>query len=365
MLKKNRIASVELLRIISMLMIIAYHWELHGNNGKIIFSPLSIKQFFSFAIGSWGTVGVDLFFIISSYFLLKSKYIKINRIIILIIKVSLYGTVILLIANLAGITEFNLVEMIKSVLGVFAYQYWFIVVYLVIYCLHPTINMVITRLSEKYYLFILCILLFCTYGLGFIFTNELVGRLACGITIYFLIGFLEKYPQKKKRFSNYGLLICLSGILGILFAECLLSYIGMKYLGKANSIINRMQMTQSPVMLIVSCSFFYFIFDKNISGNKVIDFLGKYSVGAYLLHGGSSFIKNYLWDDLLKAGELYRSGPLLNYISHYIISVIAIFGIGCLAEYIVDYFIQIFVNRIMSLKTTTKAQDTFMTPIDR
>ena len=58
--KKN--TSFELMRIVSMIMICAYHWQLHGYNDGIASSELCTNQIFSFAFGSWGVLGVNLFY---------------------------------------------------------------------------------------------------------------------------------------------------------------------------------------------------------------------------------------------------------------------------------------------------------------
>lgn len=49
--------SIELLRVISMLMIVAFHWQLHAKHDSVYRSQLTGNQIFSFTIGSWGTLG--------------------------------------------------------------------------------------------------------------------------------------------------------------------------------------------------------------------------------------------------------------------------------------------------------------------
>ena len=58
---KKRNTSFELMRIIAMLMVCAYHWQLHGNNDMIPRSGLSANQIISFIFGSWGVLGLICF----------------------------------------------------------------------------------------------------------------------------------------------------------------------------------------------------------------------------------------------------------------------------------------------------------------
>lgn len=119
---KKRNTSFELMRIIAMLMVCAYHWQLHGNNDMIPRSELSANQIISFIFGSWGVLGVNLFFLLSFYFLIKKNNITYSKYIKLAIKVSFFGTVTYIIGILCGITEFSFLEIIRTILGVFANQ---------------------------------------------------------------------------------------------------------------------------------------------------------------------------------------------------------------------------------------------------
>lgn len=328
----KRKTSIELLRVISMLLVVAFHWELHGYGDQIYCSPISVNQIFSFFIGSWGSMGVDLFFIISSYFLVKSDSIKISKIISLIIKVSIYGTTIVLLANALGIVPFNAIATITSVLGVFAYQYWFITVYLIVYIMFPCLNKLINSLSLKYYAVILFTLIYATYVNSFVFGNELLGRLACGFTIYFIIGFLEKYNEYN-IFERFKLSGTVFAIMGVIVLEVMLSYLGTYINPVFYGCIRRIQITQSPIMLVTALFIFYLIKNANMGFNRMINFLGKYSVGAYMLHGGGVFIKDYLWDGLFKAGYYYERMPK-EYILRYIYSVLILFIAGIICEFI-------------------------------
>ena len=301
---KSRNSSIEFIRILSMIFVIAYHWQLHAYGHSIWNSPISANQIFSFAIGSWGSLGVDLFFIIFAYFQINKRSIKLNRIMSIIIKVSFYGTVVLLLANVMGIEKFSFIETIKSIGGVFLYQYWFLTVYFLIYA---------------------------TYFISFAFGNEILGRTACGFVIYLLVGFVEKYP-KFNYFNKFKVLGIFSLVIVLLF-EIVCSYIGTYNYPIFFKLINRVQITQSPVMLICAMLLFYQIKNWNIKTNVVLNFLGRYSVGAYLLHGGSGFLKNYVWDDLFNGAYYYQCAPYV-YIFHYVLSVFLMFAVGVICEFV-------------------------------
>ena len=330
-MKKKNIA-IELMRVISMLMIVAYHWQIHACNDGICCSPVSPNQIFSFLVGSWGTLGVNIFFIISAYFLIKSKNINMEKAFLLVGKVSIYGTAVVLIANSIGIVPFNIITFIKSVLGVFAFQYWFISVYVVLYILHPALNSILESSSEQYLRISLLTIIISTYFVAFASGNLFLGRLACGLCIYLTIGYLEKYPQRNflRRYGKIAFPVLFLGILG---TEIVLSHLGTNYNPLFHSCIRRLQDTHSPVMFFTSLCMFYSFVNIQFKENRVILFLGKMSVGAYMIHGGASFIKDILWDKMLNACQYYKLS-LFAYGSHYIGSVLFIFTVGILAELI-------------------------------
>lgn len=58
-------------------------------------------------------------------------------------------------------------------------------------------------------------------------------------------------------------------------------------------------------MLLIALMVFYIFKNLRLNYNSLVNILGKYSAGAYLLHGGASFIKDYLWDGLFKVDIFY------------------------------------------------------------
>ena len=72
MLQKERNSSFELLRLISMLLIVMHHYSLHG--GFDYMSTLSLRLYFIQCLNMGGKLGVNLFILISGYFLCKSNF---------------------------------------------------------------------------------------------------------------------------------------------------------------------------------------------------------------------------------------------------------------------------------------------------
>lgn len=340
----KRNSSFELMRIISMILICAFHWQLHGNNDGIITSQLCANQIFSFCIGSWGVLGVNLFFLLSFYFMIKNQETNYKKIWSMIIKVSFYGSAVLFIASICGVVKPDLIDKCKSFLGVFAYQYWFITVYLIISIVAPFINKMMGMLSKKES-FILCTVMFyVTYIVSWSVGSELVGRLSCGLSIYVFIYTLENKIDLNifERLRGGSILLISAGTV----VEIILSYMGNNINPIFFKLIEKIQTTNSPYMLILSLFVFYSFKNFNIKTNKTINFLGKYSVGAYLLHGGAGFIKDYLWDGLFEADK-YFIMSFFDYAVHYVLCVGILFIVGIICELVYSHTIDRLAEKVL------------------
>ena len=69
-----RNSSFELLRILSILLIISFHYFIHGNNEQIFTSDFTSNKILAYTFGIWGRLGVNCFIFISSWFLVKSNF---------------------------------------------------------------------------------------------------------------------------------------------------------------------------------------------------------------------------------------------------------------------------------------------------
>lgn len=71
--KNGRQSNIELLRVIAMLLIVAGHYV---GQSKIMnaFTPWSFNQCFALFIGSAARIAVNVFIIISAWFLVDSKF---------------------------------------------------------------------------------------------------------------------------------------------------------------------------------------------------------------------------------------------------------------------------------------------------
>ena len=102
--KAPRQSNIELLRIVAMIMIIAHHFSFHGGF-KFSSDTITATRFWVQFLLIGGKIGVNIFMLISGYFLVSARSLKTNKVLKLWLQIFTYSV---------GINFFSLAE--KSVL---------------------------------------------------------------------------------------------------------------------------------------------------------------------------------------------------------------------------------------------------------
>lgn len=158
MKKEERHIGLELLRIISMLMIILLHSIDHsGLLEKLVSgSMLYWYEWFIYAIVQ---VCVNCFVLISGYFLIQSKF-KFEKLVMLWIEVVFYALVIKIVMMTLGEIPISVTSLVSCFVPILTGRYWFITIYFGMYLLSPFLNIGIKAMSKKQHTSLVLILFF-------------------------------------------------------------------------------------------------------------------------------------------------------------------------------------------------------------
>lgn len=146
---QGRQANFELLRIISMIMIVVLHINSYGGL-LVIVNPLvfSRNYIIIWLTESLSIVAVNVYVLISGYFLVDSVF-NLKKIIRLWGQVFFYSTIIYLVLVLVKQETFSIVTFSQLIMPVNFYQYWFVTIYLILFILSPLLNLAIHSLSKS------------------------------------------------------------------------------------------------------------------------------------------------------------------------------------------------------------------------
>lgn len=191
---KGRSSNFELLRIISILLIIAYHYCIHGNHHTIFQSDISINQIISILFGSWGLLGVECFIFISAYFLLDTGKFHSVKLAKLIFQTIFYSLCIAMLLKAGTDLEIGRKELVQSMLSPFNSFYWFVTAYCLMYSIFPFLNNIIHSINPKYFSRFLIILTLLVPIYRTVITDAPVDDFLFVIYLYLVMGYLKLHP---------------------------------------------------------------------------------------------------------------------------------------------------------------------------
>lgn len=150
--RSERESSFELLRIIAMFMIICFHFAFKGGFAADGFAA---DRYCKDILLTFGKIGVNVFMLISGYFMVRSKrnVKKIIKMACVSVFYTLLGNIILLLNGVVTADEFvsdKLIFLIPLYPEIFNI-YWFVTAYLIVYILSPYLNILLTAMDKKTY----------------------------------------------------------------------------------------------------------------------------------------------------------------------------------------------------------------------
>lgn len=189
-----RSANFELLRIFAMLLIIAHHLASHGGYGGGNDLPSYNRAIINiFEVG--GKLGVNLFVLISGYFLITSEF-RWKRLIKTLIPIFFYSIIFFTVFVCLNKAEFSKRALLNALFPTMSNQYWFMSAYALMYLLSPFINKALRACSKREHLLLLGVLIATQSVIHFIFNVQYLSNTAWFITLYTLAAYIRLYPVK-------------------------------------------------------------------------------------------------------------------------------------------------------------------------
>ena len=340
---KTRDSRFELLRIFSMLLIVAHHFAYHG--GYVITDTsigFNVFLYKFFEIG--GKVGVNLFVLISGYFLINSKF-KISKLIKLLLQVFTYSFVIYIVMVLCGNQTLTFGDLVRNCLPTMANQYWFATCYVALYLLSPYINACLNNISKKQHLILIAILLLIGSILPYIpyIHTTLVLNLGWFLLLYIIGAYISKYgiPWLTDNTKQSKILTIVLAIL--LYLIILLGYVFLD--------INLASLNNIFCLCFSILVFLIFRNMTKIKNVKWINIISSAMFGVYLIHD-NNYLRPIIWQDILKCPSHFTSN---NFWLFSIGAILSVFVICTLIEliriYLIEKPIMHYINSVKTKKT--------------
>lgn len=344
--EKMRSSNIELLRIISMLVIVAHHYVVNSGLMNIIKQhPLEYDSIALLVFGWGGKTAINCFLLITGYFMCKQettfkKYLK------FLLQVLFWNIVIGIVFVLSGFENPNL-KFIISTLFPFNYvgnSNSFTSSYLFFYLCIPYLNLMLKgmdRKLHKWFLFGGVIMFSVLPSMGF---KTVFNSIIWFSIVYMMGAYLRLYnpfsvSARYYAYTTISMLILSLGSIPIMLK------IGSIFGKFAPYFLVNGENKIFALMLSLSC--FMFFINLNIKNYNFINIISSACFGVLLIHANSAAMRTWLWKDVVDCQGHYGAPWMLAYA---ITSVLVIYIICTILEIIrIRYFENIILNNVHSL----------------
>ncbi len=309
-------------------------------------------------------VHVNSFVLITGYFQSKLKF-KQSKLWTLINSSIFYKIIIIGILTCLGYITLSKVDFLKELFVLNINQYWFVKVYLFLYCLSPFLNRLIDNLDKKYYQKFLLVLFFLFSIIPYFTGNQAFDNngytLYNFIFLYFIGGYLRRYPISKSYFFKRCSKNLLRLILFLIFSFCvIINYLIFNTsinLLNVNSVIGEIAnnfttmtiMYSNPIVIIQSVAFFLLFETFNIK-SKLINNISKLTLGIYMIHD-NSYLRKVLFEVTGISSSIIDSYMFVFYV---ILVAVLIFVVCAIIEFIRQKIFLFIYKRKISVRIRDK-----------
>lgn len=338
---KKRESNIELLRIVSMALIVLYHIMFHGvlqGETTVSSNPDQLIALFM-AVG--GKTGVGIFVLISGFFLINKTNINLKSIRLLWSQVFFYSFGFLVLSRLLGSdSHWNVIDTIENLFPFIFNKYWFFTDYVIIMILVPFINAAVKNISRKALtigLVIFGILWFAVPSIGTFLTHDVillgVNEFITLIYMYILGGYFRLYKPAwlQNTVLNSGLIIV--GLLITFLAENY--FLSLGYQQKNVDLSNlawQFDSLNSITVLALIVGLFGLFTAKRIGEVGWINKIASATFGVYLIHD-NEFVGRFIWSHLVKSKTLLDS-PWYEFIWKSLLAMVVIYIVASVVELI-------------------------------
>lgn len=340
----KRNSSLELLRIICMILIIMHHYAVYGGWGEFNTNNLSGNVIFVQILQLGGKMACHIFMVITGFFMINSK-VNYKKILLIIFEMLCYSVGIMIAFYCFNSETINLKMIIKSLFPVF-WGNWFLIYYVILLFLIPFINPIIHSLPRKK-LLDLIILLILIYSVIPTFTGGSwkFSSLDNFIIMYFIGAYIRLYNLdfQNKKVNIVGMIISLTLLIVSVPTMNIIAKISGSdiFINKAVYFGN-----EYSILSVLSAIFIFLVFKEMKFESKIINWIASSVLGIYLIHD-NSIIRSWLWTEFYPNMDYFTKDSLF---FHAFIKITLIFVICLIIDKVRIYLVENPIKKLLDRK---------------
>lgn len=349
---KQRVSKFELLRIIAMFLIVLHHSIIHGVFAVGINNEINypVNTIVSTILGMGGRIGVYLFVLVTGYFMIYS-HITLAKIIKLWLPIFFWSILLYSFVGIMINNEFSIKNIITSFFPIIFNQYWFMTVYVFMYCLIPFLNVLVNNINNEkkkiYFLFLGFVIIFTQISNNLFGGMGAIGSNLLAFSFMYCIGAMirnDNLLENKLFVRKSNLYTIIIWALNILIISTLILFGSELNNTKLINLAQKFAFTPATLLILFEAiGLFVWIGSKNISYHSFVNKVASVTFGIYLI-SDNSYVREWLWNTILHMNKMINQN-LIVIVVYTIVSSLLVFIIcGCL-----EYLRKIIFGRIENI----------------
>ncbi|MBQ7774939.1 MAG: acyltransferase [Lachnospiraceae bacterium] len=337
---KKRVVSIELLRILAMMMVVMLHYLGKGELLPGLLEDMPHNGYVAWGLESLSIVAVNVYMLISGYFLVNAEF-KPARLIELLCQVLFYTLlvpVVLAVPGVISLKDFTMYDLLLNVLPVQMIQYWFITAYVIMYLFSPVLATAAKHMKqEQLRNTIIILLLFFSVSKSILPVALEVDNAGYDglwfICVFLTAAYIRLYGIpffSRKKSVVKGVLCYLAGCVGIFGITMLIHAVYLKT-GSLDHFVKEAFEYNHILNLFAAVALFYAFLNMELSTEgvlaKLVYAVAPCSLGVYLLH--EQLQVRYLWPKWLGAS---LEGNAVVFVLRCVLAVVIVFVVGVLVD---------------------------------
>ncbi len=307
LIKKERNANIELLRILAMIMVIVLH-NLAGSGA--LYEQSGFRYQFYWWMEALCICAVDVFVLISAYFLINATFNLQNVFRIIAITLVFSVPLSFLSVKLSG-NSISTLSCIKNFFPILTKKFWFVNAYLAMYLLSPFLNKLLRNLDREQFTILLWIEIGMMILRPTLFPKVWAQDMTAGLSVFFFISlyciaaWIRLYASSWTINPAHCILLYMITSFLLVVVKAVLMHFDI-----SEDTASRYYSYDSFFVVIQALALFLaFLHTKPCNGRKakIINSIARYSFAAYIIHYS---LNSVLWRQILHIDRYVGSMPI-------------------------------------------------------
>lgn len=336
---KERMANLELLRIVAMLLIVVLHFLGKGGWLTELTEPsMPYMGYVAWGMEALAIGSLNVYMLLSGYFLIEGSF-RVKRLLQLFLQVLFYSIIIGLTAAAFGYLPeegFSIYYLATLCLPISTNHYWFMTAYFFMYLFMPLLALGVKKLTKKQFQIVLSLLIFVVCIVKSVvpipLSTDMQGYDCIWYMCVFLVAaYIRLYGVPFFKNVWRSLLVYLASAAGIFALTLALRFLYLRT-GKLSNMLTVSYNYNHILTLLASAAFFCLFCHIKIKDGAFSRFvcrIAPYTLGVYLWHEHIAI--RYEWQEWLYAALGKPNGSIM-LVLYTMLAAVLVFVIGILLD---------------------------------